>query len=414
MSETLWHHRDFRRLWAAQAVSAFGSRITRTALPIIAVASLGVAESQLGVLAALQYAPGVVLAVFAGGFVERSRKRPILIAADLVRAALVASIAVAWWAGGLTMGHVIAVGGAVGALSALFVITDRAYLPALIGRPQLPDGNAKLETTEAIAEIGGPALAGKLIDVIGAPLAMLLDAASYLWSAMFLGAIRTPEPAPDSTTRYDARRDLGVGLRAIFGHPLLRPLTLAYIVWAISGGFFLTLYAPYALRVLALDATTLGTLIAVGGIGGLLGARLARPMARRLGLGPAIIAASVLSLACALFIPLAGTTGAPWLENTCLVSHQLLSDGFSTVFVIHEVTLRQTVLPDDQLGRANAAFHVVTIGALSTAALGAGALADAVGTRAAVWVGVLIGLAAPIFLVPLRKLRALPTTCDDR
>jgi predicted MFS family arabinose efflux permease len=412
MSENLWSHRDFRRLWAAQAVSAFGSRITRTALPIIAVASLGVAEGQLGVLAALQYAPGVVLAVFAGGFVERSRKRPILIAADVLRAALVASIAVAWWAGGLTMAHVIAVGGAVGALSALFVITDRAYLPALIGRPQLPEGNAKLETTEAIAEIGGPALAGKLIDVIGAPLAMLLDAASYLWSAVFLGAIRAPEPAPDATTRYDARRDLGVGLRAIFGHPLLRPLTIAYIVWAISGGFFLTLYAPYALRVLELDASTLGTLIGVGGIGALLGARLAQPMARRLGLGPAIIASSMLSLACALFIPLAG--GAPWLVIACLVAHQLLSDGFSTVFVIHEVTLRQTVLPDDQLGRANAAFHVVTVGALPIAALGAGALADAVGTRAAVWVGVLIGLAAPIFLLPLRGLRALPTTCDDR
>src|SRR5688500_17334642 len=185
MSTTLWHHRDFRRLWAAQAVSAFGSRITRTALPIIAVASLGVAESQIGVLAALQYAPGVLLAVFAGGFVERSRKRPILIAADLLRAALVASIAVAWWAGGLTMAHVIVVGGVVGALSALCVITDRAYLPHLIGKPQLPEGNAKLETTEAIAEIGGPALGGKLIDLIGAPIAMLLDAASYLWSAVF-------------------------------------------------------------------------------------------------------------------------------------------------------------------------------------------------------------------------------------
>ena len=196
MSEpsSLWRHADFRRLWSAQAISAFGSRITRTALPIIAVKALGEPESIIGILAAMQLAPGVVLALFAGGFVDRGRKRRILVAADLIRAAAVASLTVAWLVGVLSMVHVIVVGAVVGAASALFQITDVAYLPALIGASQLSAGNAKLEATEAIAEITGPASAGGLIAALGAPLAVAIDAASYVWSAFMLGRIRAVEP----------------------------------------------------------------------------------------------------------------------------------------------------------------------------------------------------------------------------
>jgi len=368
---------------------------------------LGVPDSQIGVLAALQFAPGVVLAIVAGGFVERSRKRRILIAADLIRAGLVASIAVAWWADALTMAHVIIVGGGVGAMTALFIITDRAYLPSLIGRPQLGDGNAKLEVTEAIAEIGGPAAGGTMIDAIGAPLAMLFDAATYVWSAVMLGLIRTPEVARHSRTRFDARRDLAVGLRALFDHRELRAVVIAHVVWAVSGGFFMTLYSPYCLRVLGLSAGTLGAMVAVGGVGALIGAALANPLARRFGLGRTMIAASVLSLACALFIPLA--RGSVPVVLLYLIAHQLLGDGFSVIFTIHAVTLRQTVLPDAVLARANAAVHVLTAGVVVIAALVAGAIADLGGTRVGVWVGVLIGLAAPLFLLPIRTLQQLPS-----
>src|SRR5690348_1687787 len=186
----LWRHPDFLRLWAAQAISAFGSRITRTALPIIAVTTLGQPAVVLGVLAAMQLVPGVVLAMLAGGLVDRGRKRRILVTADLIRAGLVASLTLAWALGTLSMVQVVIVGAGVGAASALFQITDLAYLPALIGRRRLVEGNAKLETTEAIAEITGPASAGALIAALGAPLAVVIDAASYLWSAFMLGRIR--------------------------------------------------------------------------------------------------------------------------------------------------------------------------------------------------------------------------------
>src|SRR5215468_2872309 len=204
----LWRHADFRRLWSAQAVSAFGSRITRTALPIIAVDTLGEPESIVGLLAALQLAPGVLLAVFAGGPVDRGDKRRILIVADLLRAALIASLTIAWALGRLDVIHLIVVGAVVGAAAALDHITEVAYLPALVDTGQLADGNSKLEVTEAVAEITGPASAGVLIAALGAPLVVVIDGVAYLWSAFMLGRIRGETRDTRSTTSTRDSRDL--------------------------------------------------------------------------------------------------------------------------------------------------------------------------------------------------------------
>jgi Na+/melibiose symporter-like transporter len=393
-------------------VSAFGSRITRTGLPIIAVMLLGAAESQIGVFQALSIAPGVLVAVLAGGFVDRSDKRRIMIACDLFRFALVASIPVVWWAGapgGLTMAHLVAVGALGGAASTLFYIADRAYLPVVIGKPHLLEGNAKLETTEAVAEIGGPAASGGLISAIGAPLAMLVDAASFVWSALHLWRIETVEqPAPPA--RFDARRDLATGLRALFDHPQLRAVTLAHLTMSIAGGFFMALYAVYCLRVLHLSEWELGLMVACGGVGALGGAAIAAPLARRFGFGPTVIAAAAVALVFQLLIPAA--RGPSWLVFACLIGHQLVSDGLAIVFHVHTVTLRQTVLPDHLLGRASAAHFAVTTGVVPVAAVVAGVLAGAIGTRTTLWIGMGAGLLAPLFLLPIARLRELPRTCE--
>ncbi len=420
----LWRHADFLRLWAAQAISAYGSRITRTALPIIAVTTLGQPEAILGVLAAMQLVPGVLLAMMAGGFVDRGHKRRILIGADLVRAGLVVSLTVAWALGALSMLHVVIVGAGVGAASALFQITDLAYLPALIGRRRLVEGNAKLETTEAIAEITGPASAGVLIAAVGAPLAVAIDAASYVWSAFMLGRIRGTEEARgkrvvavrsaaddaelDAVLPVRTGEDFRIGLRVVFGHPFVRPIVLTLMLWAIAGGFFMALYTLYCLRWLGLSEATFGVIIAMGGIGALAGAMLGRRLARVLGVGRTLFVTSTLSLACNLFIPLAASATSHAMMIGFLVAHQFLSDGFAAAFIILAVTLRQTVLPRELLGRANAAIHVCTSGVLPVAALAAGGLATLIGIRAAVWVGVTIGLIAPIFLWRLRHLKDMP------
>ncbi|MGE0545985.1 MAG: MFS transporter [Kofleriaceae bacterium] len=417
MSEgSLWRHADFLRLWAAQAISAFGSRITRTALPIIAVETLGVRESLIAALVALQLAPGVVLALFAGGFIDRPNKRKILIGADLVRAAAVASLTLAWVFDALSMAHVIAVGAIVGAASAMFQITDNAYLPALIGKRHLAEGNAKLEATDAIAEIGGPASTGALITALGAPLTVVFDAASYVWSAIMLGRIKAVEqPLPSTRPRRVRGGDLRIGFNAVLSHPLLRPILLSHMMWSISGGFFISLYTPYCLRELQLSESTFGVIVAMGGVGSLAGALVSRRFVGALGVGKTLVITATLSLACALFIPLAGTSiaGSFAMVVGFLIAHQLLSDGFSVAFVILAVTLRQTVIPKDMLGRVNAAIHVCTSGLLVVAALAAGWIADHAGTPTAVWVGVLVGLVPPFLLLPLWNLREMPAASRD-
>ena len=404
------------RLWAAQTLSAYGSRITRTALPVIAVSTLDQPEVMVSLLMALQLGPGIFVGFFAGGFIDRSSKRRILIASDLVRAGVVGSLTLAWMLGFLSMLHVMIVGLVVGAASALFQITDNTYLPALIGRRQLAEGNAKLESTEAIAEITGPASAGYLIAVLGAPLAVVIDAFSYLWSAFMLGRIRAVETlSPHATGPTSKREDLRVGMRIVFGHPIVRPLLVSHMVWSISGGFFMALYTLFCLRVLDLSEWIFGIIIAMGGIGSLAGALISRRLVARFGLGPTLLATSILSLACALFLPIAGSplVGTSLAVTvTLLVAHQLLSDGFSVAFVIQAVTLRQSVLPRETLGRANAAIHICTSGLLPIGALIAGALAELVGTRGAVWIGVMIGLVAPLFLLPLRHLKEMPPSAS--
>jgi predicted MFS family arabinose efflux permease len=242
---------------------------------------------------------------------------------------------------------------------------------------------------------------------------MVIDAASYLWSAVMLGRIRTVEETPTaavsasmSATRFG--HDLRVGLRAVFGHQLVRPIVLSHMVWSISGGFFLALYPLFCLRVLELSAREFGAIVALGGVGSLAGALVSRRLVHGIGLGPTLLLTSSLSLACALLIPLAGSRGSFAVVLMFLGAHQLLSDGFSVAFVIQAVTLRQTVLPKEVLGRANAAIHVFTSGLLPIGGFIAGILAELTSTTFAVWVGVLIGLVAPTLLWPLRRLREMP------
>jgi Na+/melibiose symporter-like transporter len=407
----LWRHPEFLRLWAAQIVSAFGSRITRTALPVLAVLALRQEDAALGALSALTWGPSVAVALVAGGYVDRGTKRRILVACDLIRAALVASLPIAAWTGSLTMVHIYVVAAGTGAASALFRITDGALLPILVGTPHLAEGNAKLEATEATAEISGPAAAGVLIGVLGAPIAVLIDAVSYVWSALFLGALRTREipHAPDPARASSVSDDLAIGLRAVFGPPVIRRLIIAEMALAITGGFFSAMYALYCLRDLDLSTTMFGIVIGFGGVGALIGASLARALVRAWGLGWTMIVMTLLAAAGNFMIPAAGALGGGGVAMIALlIAHQLISDGAQVAYQVNAVTLRQTLLPHDQLGRANAAVHACTMALVLIAALGGGALGSTIGTRTALVIGPVIGLIAPIVLIPLHGLRKVP------
>lgn len=405
----LWRHADFLKLWAAQAVSSFGSRITREGLPLVAILTLHATPAQLGVLAALSRGPGLIVGLFAGGWVDGARRRPILIGSDLVRCLLLLTVPLAAWSHWLTMPQVYGVAALVGAASVLFDIADHAYLPSLIGKPHLLEGNAKLAVTESTAEIGGPALAGVLFQIFTPPIAVLVDAATYLVSALSLGTIRAPEP-PASPRHQDQHwlSDLRFGFAAVMAQPLVRPMLLMTVVQTFFGSFFAGLYMLFAIRTLGLSTSLMGVTIAVGGVGALSGALLARLSVARLGPGPAIIVMGMISAVSALLIPLAP---ASVLGGTIvLMIGQWFGDAFAVAAMVPASTLRQTVFPREMLGRTGAVFHVATGAMAVVGALVGGVAAEHIGIRPTMWIGALGIVAGQLILAfsPLRRLRQMP------
>jgi MFS family permease len=414
--EGLWRHVDFLKFWSAQAVSALGSRITRTALPILAVLSIHASAEQVAVLAALSLAPGVLVGLFLGGWIDRRGKRPLLIGADLVRAVLLMAIPLSAWLGRLSMEQLYIVAALAGAATSLFQIADRAYLPALIGKDDLVEGNSKLEATEAIAELTGPGLGGILVQAITAPVAIIFDALSFLASAFLISGIRRREDSPATEIRPPTLlHDVRVGLEASLFHPLVRPLLLVEASSAVCNGFFAALYTIYALNTLHFSPGTLGVVISAGGIGALLGAVLAGRMSRLVGLGPALILCMAGARAAALLIPLA--RDPKWLSVSCLLGQQLFGDALLMGYGVLAVSLRQSVLPHAKLARSSAAFHVAIGVLMPLGALIAGPIALATDVRAALWLSALLGLINPFILQfsPVRRLRRNPVdaTVDD-
>lgn len=371
-----------------------GSRITRTALPIIAVKTLGVGAPAAALLGSLGWGPGAVIGLVAGGWVDRRSKRSLLVWSDVIRAALVMSLPIAYWLGLLGFVHVCLVAGGVGAASAVFRITSASYLPDVVERDELLDANGIGEATESVAEIAGPATAGPMIAILGAPIAVLADALSYLWSAAFLRGL--PAGAPSSTAPASIGADIAAGLGAIWHDRVTRRLAIAEAIAMLGTGAFLGLYMIYVLDDLHLGEATIGLVISVGGVGALLGALIAP----RLRVAPAtLFALLVLSEGAALLIPAARGSLAAII--VLLVLHQLLGDGARTAYEVVTVTVRQQRIAGDVLGRANGAFHAIMTGALLVSALASGFLAEALGTRTALWLGLGVGALAPLALVGL-------------
>jgi len=402
----LWQHRDFLNLWAAQTVSAFGSRITRTALPALAIVTLGASDGEVALLAALGVAPAIVVSLAASGFIERIAKRPLMIAADISRAVLIASVPVVAWLGGLGMTQLYAVAVLACIAGTLFQIADQAFLPAIVEKEDLIEGNSKLSATDSVAEIAGPGIAGLLIQAVTAPVAVLLDALSFLWSAAFLTRIRVNEPRSDREPGRPLAR-AAAGIRAIWASRYVRPLFLAEMLGMLSWGFFAALYMLFALRELGLDIATTGLIIGVGGIGAFAGALFSGWVTRAIGFGPALLLFLILNMgAGALF---AAARGPGWDSIALLVAHQLIGDCFAVAYAIQARSLRQSVMPRAVLGRVAAAGVTAQATMLSLGAFAAVPLAEWLGVRGAVWTGVLIGLGSVlvVFASPVPRLRRI-------
>ena len=407
MSASLWRNADFRKLWAGQTVSELGSVVTRTAIPLLAVLVLGAGPLDMAFLVVSGSLAVLLVGFFAGAWVDRLRRRPILIWADALRALLLFSIPAAYLTGLLRIEQLYLVVFLEGCLGALFDAAYPAFLPSLIGVDRVVEGNSRLATSSSLAEIGGPGLAGGLVQAIGAPLAVLVDAISYVFSAISLLLIRSREPArPPRTSVTPIRLEILEGLRLVRQHTVLLPLTLRSIIAHVAGSFYGVLYTIYLIEDLHLSPLLLGLVVSAGGVGSLVGSLFASRVIARFGFGPALIGTATGASIIGVLTPLAG---GPLLLATLMVFlPQLIGDGLQTIEGVAELSLIQGVVPDRILGRVNATLEVFSHGiAYPLGALGAAALAGTVGVRGGVaigWAGMAVSILLLVFS-PLPRIR---------
>jgi predicted MFS family arabinose efflux permease len=411
----LWCQPDFLRLWGGQTISELGSRITRDGLPLVALLVLGASPSQMGVIAALGSTVVLVISLPAGVWVDRLRRKPIMIAADLGRALLVASIPIAALTQQLRLEHLYVVVALNGGLTVLFNAAYEAYLPSLINRENLVEGNSKLALSSSMAEVLGPGLAGFLVQLLTAPIAMAADALSFLASIGSLMLIRQPEPPPTPIeTRRHIAHEIIEGVRRVWGDRRLRALALAGGTRSFFGNFYAVLYSLYALRYLGLDAAALGVTIAMGGVGSLIGSALTDRAVRRFGLGRALIGSGVIGGALSFLIPLAG--GPALIAMLILMVSQLGGDAFNTLNGITSISLRQSITPDRLLGRTSTSLQVMIAGVGPLGALLSGALAEAIGVRETLFVAAAGVLLSTYWLIasPIRHVRDHATAVESK
>ncbi|MBM4419936.1 MAG: MFS transporter [Chloroflexi bacterium] len=401
--------RAFTRLWLAQAISKFGSGITGSALPLAAVMVLDATPAQMGLLAALGMAPLALIGLVAGAWVDRVRRRPLMVAADVGRAILLGSIPAAYLLGALRFEHLLVVAPLAGTLTVVFDISYQSLVPELVGRDQLLRANSRLATVDATAEITTPGLAGIFVQAIGAPFAILLDAASFVASAVLVALVDVREAARRPTYLTSSlRREIADGLRAVMSSPMLRSVAAFNASRTFFGSFIGALYALYALRELGLDPILLGITIGVGGASNLVGTTLVEPVTRRFGVGPTMLGAMVVGSIAVYTLPLAG--GPVLLAFAILVIGQA-SDAIHPLFDVNALSLRQSIAPERVLGRVNATMHVIDGGLAPIGALVGGFLGGVVGTRETLLIAALGCSVSLLWLIfsPLRRLRDLPS-----
>jgi MFS family permease len=402
---------DFLKLWSGQTISQFGSGITGSALPLTAVLVLGASPFQMGLLVAAEALPFALVGLLAGVWVDRLRRRPLMIGADVGRAVLLVSIPVAALMGRLQIGQLFLVAALTGVLTVLFDVAYQSFLPGLVTGEQLLTANSRLAASAATAEIVTPGLAGVLVQLVSAPLTLLIDAVTFLCSAGSIALIRREAPPVRTSVRGTVVREIGEGLTTVARHPLLRAFAAFSVTRSFFGNWIGALYALYVLHDLALGPVLLGVTIGVGGLSNLLGTFLVGPLTRRFGIGPIILATVLAGSLTAFLIPLAH---GPVLVGFGMLALCQAFDAGQPIYEVNVLTLRQSITPPRLLGRVNAATHVLEGGVGPLGAIVAGLLAGQIGMRPTLY-GAALGICASVawlLFSPLPGLRAESNQLD--
>jgi MFS family permease len=382
----LFRHRDFMKLWAGETVSLFGTRMGDVAISFAAVIALKATPFQIGLLGAAGTVATLVLSLFVGVWVDRIRRRPILIASDIGRTLLLGTIPLAALFGALRMTQLYAVMLADAVLDLFFSVAYRSYLPSLVNREDLVDANSKLTASAGVAEAGGFGLSGWLVQWLTAPFAILIDAISFLASAVAIALIRTPEPDPAPRAKDTSlAREIADGARLIFSDRRLRAFGVNAILGGFSNSLVATLYMLFVVNALGFKPGVLGVIFATGGASSLFGALAARRTANALGTGMAIAAGLAINGFALMLLPIAH--GAGLISITLLVAHQLIGDSAATISFINAVSLIQAITPRPMLGRVNASLRFLSLGSVLMGQLVAGIAGGVIGLRATIAIG---------------------------
>jgi MFS family permease len=412
-SGALWSHPDFVKLWTGQSISELGSQVSQLAIPWLAAVDLHASPLAFSLLGVLGFLPFILFALPAGVWVDRLRRRQILIVGDTARAVLLVLIPVLWFAGVLEIWHLLVLEFVIGVFTVFFDVAYQSYLPALIEREHLVDGNSKLQVTVGIAQVAGPSLAGGLIGAITAPYAILVDSVSFVISSVFMIRMRHRENLPRRDTDEPQPRmwpQVKEGLAWVVGHRNLRAIAGCTGTSNFCSSLMFSIVILYMVRDLHLSALPTGAVFAVGSAGSIVGALFANRLGLRLGLGTAIVFTAVIFSFGGLAYPLAPKS----FPLPVLMAGQLLF-GFSAIaYNILQVSYRQAITPERLQGRMNAAMRWIVWGTIPLGTLAGGAIAQATTLHTALWVGALLGTPTFLWVVlsPLRSVREIPQPVD--
>jgi len=413
----LWRHGDFLRLWTGETISQFGSQISQLAIPLTAILVLDATAFEVAALTTVEFLPFIIFTLPAGVWVDRMRRRPILIAGDVVRALLLGSIPIAYVLDALTLGQLFVVGFLFGICTVFFDVAYQSYLPSLVERNQIIEGNSKLEITRSAAQIGGPGLGGVLIQVFTAPYAVLLDAVSFAASALAIFRIRAVEETPPTVERSDGKKssmwtELKEGLRFVLSNPNLRAQAGCTSTSNFFSSVSFSIILVYAVRELDLSPGLIGFVFSLGALGGLAAALTATRISSRFGIGPTtIVMAAFFGPTMILYaVAPSGNAAVP-----LLVTAQLIFGFTVVVYNIVQVSYRQAICPPRLQGRMNSVMRFIVWGTIPLGTLTGGALASWIGLRATIVVGAIGGGSAVLWIVfsPQRHLRDMPEPVDD-
>jgi predicted MFS family arabinose efflux permease len=402
----IWQQHAFRNLWLGTTVSAFGSEISGVAIPLTAVLFLGATPSQMGLLRAVGTFPALLFGFVAGVWIDRLRRRSILMTADIGRALFLAVLPLAAIFDSLHLPLLYLIAFIVGTLTIFFDIAYLSFVPALVRTDELLEANVKVNFSLSLAGVLGPGIAGVLVQVIAAPFVVALDALSFLISALFIREIALDEPLAPARSQRSVLAEIGEGLRQVYGHPLLRPMAICLALHFLSMSIRMAVYLIYLLRILQITPGWLGVILAGFGPGALLGTALTQRLVQRFGMGATVVSGTCINCVAAACIPLAGMLSALAIPLLLIVN---LSFGFGIALLGPMDSLRQIVTAPELRGRMNASFRSVNMILATVGALVGGLLGEMIGLEATLVVGAL-GLASAALVVfgsPLRRVREI-------